>query len=375
MKVKASTLLCYLRSITPLTEAPVRVLGLDDFAMRRGDSYGSILVNLETGKPLDLLADRTAEAVLPWLKRHQEIEVVSRDRASAYADAVRQALPHATQVADHYHLVQNLREHLQRFLDRKCTCLPEVEDIPLKAISPSGQGRGESLNEHTDTATSPVSANETPAERTEQEQVRPAVPQTLLDQEGELACLTYAERKKKISRDKRLARYEQVLALYQAGMGQRAIARALQMSRHIVQRYLSSDGLPERAPGTGLRAKGSSKLDPYLVFLRQRWNEGEHSGSQLFAEIKERGYVGSEPLLRRLLGEWRTALPPKPRKGPARKQRLAPQPKKRRLSSRGASLPLDLTTFEADSGATAVDGADEPQRGSPRRLPGFARSL
>jgi transposase len=105
MKVKASTLLCYLRSIAPLTEAPVRVLGLDDFAMRRGTSYGSILVNLETGKPLDLLADRTAEAVLPWLKRHQEIEVVSRDRASAYADAVRQALPHATQVADHYHLV------------------------------------------------------------------------------------------------------------------------------------------------------------------------------------------------------------------------------------------------------------------------------
>ena len=67
-------------SIAPLSEAPVRVLGIDDFAIRRGDSYGTILVNLETGKPLDLLADRTAEAVLPWLKRHQEIEVVSRDR-------------------------------------------------------------------------------------------------------------------------------------------------------------------------------------------------------------------------------------------------------------------------------------------------------
>src|SRR6266849_4748580 len=61
--------------------------------------------NLETGKPLDLLPDRTAEAVLPWLASHQEIEVVSRDRASAYADAVKRALPHATQVADRYHLV------------------------------------------------------------------------------------------------------------------------------------------------------------------------------------------------------------------------------------------------------------------------------
>ena len=154
--------------------------------------------------------------------------------------------------------------------------------------------------------------------------------------------MTYAERKKKISRDKRLTRYEHVLALHRAGMGQRAIARELQMSRRIVQRYLSSDGFPERAPGSGLRANGKSKLDPYLGYLRQRWNAGEHAGSRLFAEIKERGYTGSESLLRHVLGEWRTELPPKPRKGPTRKQRLAPQPRKRRLSSRGASFLMIL---------------------------------
>jgi transposase len=343
MKIKAPTLLCYLRSISAPPDAPVRVLGIDDFAIRRGDSYGTILVNLETGKPLDLLADRTAEAVLPWLQRHQEIEVVSRDRAHAYADAVKRALPHATQVADRYHLVQNLREHLQRFLDRKRPCLPEIEDIPLKAMSPSDQG-GKSLNHHRGTETRPISAGAPPAERTaqEQEQVRPAVPQTLLGQEVELACLTYAERKKKISRDKRLARYEHVLALHRAGMGQRAIARQVQMSRRIVQRYLSSNSFPERAPGSGLRAPGKSKLDPYLGYLRQRWNAGEHSGSRLCAEIKERGYTGSASLLRHVLGEWRTALSPKPRKGPPRKQRLAPQPRKRRLSSRGASFLMIL---------------------------------
>ena len=342
MQINSSTLLCYLRSISAPPESSVRVLGIDDFAIRRGDSYGTILVDLETGKPLDLLADRTAEAVLPWLKRHQEIEVVSRDRASAYAVAVRRALPHATQVADRYHLVQNLREHLQRFLDRKRTSLPEVEDTPLKAVPLSNQSCGEAITDPMDTATSSISADEAPTERTEQEQVRPAVPQTLLDQEGEPACLTYAERKKKISHDKRLARYEHVLALHRAGMGQRAISRALQMSRHIVQRYLSSDGFPERAPATGLRAPAKSKLAPHVEYLRQRWNAGEHSGSQLFAEIKERGYVGSEPLLRRLLGEWRTELPSKPRKGPARKQRLTPQPRKRRLSSRGASFLMIL---------------------------------
>jgi len=86
MKVKAPTLLRYLRTIPAPSDTPVRVLGLDDFAMRRGDRCGTILVNLETGKPLDLLPDRTAEAVFPWLEKHQEIDVVSRDRASAYAD-------------------------------------------------------------------------------------------------------------------------------------------------------------------------------------------------------------------------------------------------------------------------------------------------
>ncbi|HLH60860.1 MAG TPA: ISL3 family transposase [Ktedonobacteraceae bacterium] len=345
MKVKAPTLLRYLRSISPPSDTPVRVLGIDDFAMRRGDSYGTILVNIETGKPLDLLPDRTAEAVLPWLARHQEIEVVSRDRASAYADAVKRALPHATQVADRYHLVQNLREHLQRFLDRKRTCLPEIEDIALKAVSASNQGRGGSLNDQTGTVTRNVSAGRSPAERTDQpqEQVQPELSPVLMDQEMELACLTYAERKKKISRDKRYARYEHILALHRAGMGQRAIARELQMSRRIVQRYPSSDAFPERAPGSGLRAPGKSKLDPYLVYLRERWSAGEHSGSRLFSEIKERGYTGSASLLRHVLGEWRTELPPSPRQGPPRKLRLAPKPRKRRLSSRGAAFLMILS--------------------------------
>ncbi len=112
----------------------------------------------------------------------------------AYADAVKRALPHATQVADHYHLVQNLREHLQRFLDRKRPCLPEGEDIPLKAVSASDQSCGGSLHDQMGTGTRTVSAGAPPAERTDQEQIRPAVPPTLMDQEVELACLTYAER-------------------------------------------------------------------------------------------------------------------------------------------------------------------------------------
>ena len=172
-------------------------------------------------------------------------------------------------------------------------------------------------------------------------QVQPELPNGLMGEE-ELACLTYAERKKKISRDKRYARYEQVLALHQAGMGQRAIGRSMQMSRRIVRRFLTSDTFPERASGSGWRPKSKSKLDPYLAFLRERWNAGEHTGSHLFREIKERGYTGSESLLRHLLGEWRAELPPKPRQGPPRKPRLAPKPRKRRLSSRGAAFLMIL---------------------------------
>src|SRR6266480_283708 len=149
MKVKAPTLLRYLRTISPPTDAPVRVLGIDDFALRRGNTYGTILINIETSKPLELLPDRTAEAVMPWLSTHPEIQVVSRDRASAFADAVSRVLPHATQVADRYHLVQNLRDHLQQFLDRKRTCLPEVEDIPLTEGFTNNQGLRDSLADQT----------------------------------------------------------------------------------------------------------------------------------------------------------------------------------------------------------------------------------
>jgi transposase len=345
MQVKAPTLLRYLRAIPPPAKTSVRVLGIDDFAMKRGDVYGTILVNIETSKPLTLLPDRTADAVLPWLKSHQEIEVVSRDRASAYADAVKRALPHATQVADRYHLVHNLREHLQQFLDRKRTWLPEIEESPLKAVSTDDRGLPRELETQTSARTSRSSPSTTSASSTDQPeaQVQLDLPHGKRGEEMELASLTYAERKKKVSRDKRYARYAQVLALHQVGMGQRAIARQMHMSRGIVRRFLTVETFPERAAGSGHRPKGTGKLDPYLAYLLERWNAGEHTSAPLFGEIKERGYTGSESLLRRLLSEWRAELPATPRKGAARKPRLAQEgAKKRRLSSRGASFLMIL---------------------------------
>ena len=239
MKVKAPTLLRYLRTIPDAPKTEVTRLGIDDFALRRADSYGTILVNLETRRPLDLLPDRTAEAVKPWLASHPDIQLVSRDRASAFADAASQVLPHATQVADRYHLVQNLREHLQRFLDHKRSSLPFVEETAVKSSQTSAKEQADAPTELA------VGANSDPAScllPSEQHGV-PTGAETVL------SCLTYAERKKKISRDKRLSRYEEVMALHREGLGQRAIACRLRISRNTLQRYVSSPGFPERAEG------------------------------------------------------------------------------------------------------------------------------
>ncbi len=227
-----------------------------------------------------IIADRTSEAVTPLLESHPEIQVVSRDRANGFAEAISQALPHATQVADRYHLIQNLRDHLQQFLDRKRACLPLVKDTPVDAKEGSPDGMG---------TPPPDRAPASPA--------------------ADLSNMIAADRKKLISRNKRLARYEEVMALYHEGVSQRDIARQLHLSRNTVQYYVSSPDFPERIEGTGRRNPRTSKLDRYLPYIRDLWDAGNHNGAHLFRLIKARGYTGCESMLRMKLPEWRTELP------------------------------------------------------------------
>jgi len=339
MKVAAPTLLRCVRTIPDPPTAAVQMVGIDDWSLRRSQSYGTILVDLQSHRPIELLADRTAAAVLPWLKAHPDIDVVSRDRASAYADAAHKALPDAIQVADRFHVLKNLREHLQRFLERKRASLPFVEDTPLNkepglkagSVPPTVISSSAVQLE----AASPIIQQQSQHDDalTREHPLPPVV-----DPEIPLDALTAVERRQKMSRDKRVARYEEVLALHRAGMGQRAIARQLRISRKVVHRSVTAEAFPERLSGTG--EGRTSKLAPYLSYVRERWDAGMQNGRLLFREIKARGYSGSHGLLARVIAEWRTELPARPMQGTPRKPRLVVPKGQRRLSSRQASWLL-----------------------------------
>ena len=190
-----STVLRHLRRKPVATQnRSPRVLGMDDWAWRKGHRHGTILCDLEAGKVVDLLPDREAETVAKWLRTHPGTEIVSRDRASAYAEAARKAAPQAVQVADRWHLLHNLSEALKNAL------APHHRILTRAATT-------------TDTA------------KTSEPSAVPAAP-----------APTKPILKQQQNRDRRHSRYEQVMELARSGMTKRRIARQLDLDRRTVRR-------------------------------------------------------------------------------------------------------------------------------------------
>jgi transposase len=119
LRVSGDTLLRRIRRAAITEVSTPKVLGVDDWAKRKGHSYGTILVDLEQHRPIDLLPGRESATLAAWLTAHPGIEIVSRDRSQAYATGINEGAPHAVQVADRFHLLMNVREVLEKFLLRQ----------------------------------------------------------------------------------------------------------------------------------------------------------------------------------------------------------------------------------------------------------------
>jgi transposase len=290
MHVSGPTLLRRMRAVCIPPPQSVRILGIDDWAWKKGQTYGTILVDLETRRPIELLPDRSTESAETWLRTHPEVDIVSRDRGGNYAAAAKKGAPQAQQIADRFHLLKNLRERLKEVMDRKQSCLPEVEEHASDAIPPKAQGlKNTSVHEQA----------APPAEPEPEKHYRTISPDPYQRPPG----MKYDDFQKQVRRAKRSARYEDVRTLIEQGWSQRAIARKLKLSRATVGKFVQAAAYPEMHHGE--RGARGSRLDPYKRYLLQRWQHGCRNSVQLYDEITARGFTGSAPLLRLFLAELR----------------------------------------------------------------------
>lgn len=253
--LSADTLLRLIRATPERETKTPRVLGVDDWAFRKGHHYGTILVDLESRCPIDLLPERSSEALETWLKEHPGVEIISRDRSNEYIKGATDGAPNAIQVADRWHLLKNLRDALERFLETKPACLR-------------------------------AAANEEP----EQED-------KLADNKTENPRLTKAERQQNDRKNKRIARYETAKELHAHGFSQRAIAEHLRMGKQTVRKYIQAESCPFYPEG---RRTLPGKMTPYMAYLEQQWKDGHQNATQLWREICDLGFTGS----RGLVAQW-----------------------------------------------------------------------
>ncbi|WP_431859194.1 ISL3 family transposase [Azospirillum sp.] len=254
--------------------APVTVLGVDDWAWRKGQRYGTILCDLERRRVIDLLPDRSADTLAAWLTAHPSVAMVVRDRAGAYADGAARGAPDAIQIADRWHLLRNGSDALQRILERHHRDLREA-------------------------ARSAAQPPEPPSEE-------PAAP---------ARRLSASERRSLVAQEHRDARFAEAARLREQGMSIRAVARSLGVERKTVGRWLRAG----RAPTWRHYDRGTSILDPHCAYLEERWRAGCHNAAALWRELKDRGFVGQYTVVRNWGTQRRRQDPPVEAKRSSRK--------------------------------------------------------
>jgi transposase len=287
------TLLTLVRTTPVPRPVTLTTIGIDDWARRKGQTYGTIVVDLITHCPLALLPDRSAEGVAHWLGAYPSIETVSRDRWNAYAIGITAGAPTAIQVADRFHLVQNMGATLLRVLQSHHGA---IERPWARSTVPSD----------------PPAATMACASSTRDRESAP--PRTQRERERTQRAAT------------RQARIAQAHQLHAAGGLQRAIAAHLSLHPRTIRRYLRQD--PTTA-GPVIRRTRRCLLDPYRTYLLERWNAGCRNAVQLLGEIQAQGYRGQITRLRCFLAEVRSAqgLPPCVRSIPPGGTTLALVPK------------------------------------------------
>jgi transposase len=250
--VSRNTLLRLLRRL-PVPSLPTpTVLGVDDFALRKRQTYGTVLIDLERRWPVALLPERTADTVAQWLREHPGVEVIARDRSSAYAEGAQHGAPFATQVADRFHLLQNLREALDQVFATYGQALEAVNETMRQHPVPLPDGA----------MAVPVPPRDIPLPAQQRMAQRQAHRQAL---------------------------HTQVWALHRQGWTAPAIAQHVGLSLRTVQRDLRSATFAGRKRRSDC---GDSALNPYKPYLLERWNAGCYTAMRLFRDLRQRGYAG-----------------------------------------------------------------------------------
>jgi transposase len=337
------TLLRRVKKLNPDSLSPPRFVGIDDWAWRKGRSYGTIVVDLERGDVVDLLPDRDAETVKNWLVDHPDVEVISRDRSSTYAQAAAEAAPEARQVADRWHLLKNLREAIERLFERKSDAVDKALKAPATAA--------ESL-------ANPASSNTAQANIVVEQSSPPQPPIEPPPESPRLQA-------QRARRRRRIERFEQVHELHRQRHSARRIARELGMSRNAVRHYLRCKEPPNWRPGRAWR----SRWDEHREWIDARIAEGNTNAADLHRQLTARGFRGSYNSVQRYVRSRLGAAGKNRKRASTTRPLEPPRPSPRKLSFEWVRRPedrkpneqtrIDAIRASCDELASALSLADE----------------